>query len=208
MKIARLTHLPKGYLQNLYGADPKLAGLAYEEQKRRVFADFFSFADSWEYWLGRAGIEATDVPVGVAPLDSAFAREYDPNGSEAYLAPIVAVLRRLAPDVLYLSSLERWTPEEIAHLRAAVPSIHGVLGMAGVDVYHLPAVRHVDAFLTCMKGLAARLRSDGLPVFFMPHAFDPRVLDQVPPAEPRVDFAFFGNVFSGSHWHDTRREVL
>src|SRR5262249_33724646 len=78
----------------------------------------------------------------------------------------------------------------------------------GVDVYHLPAVRHVDAFLTCMKGLAARLRSDGLPVFFMPHAFDPRVLDQVPPAEPTVDFAFFGHVFSGSHWPDTGREVL
>jgi hypothetical protein len=199
-------HFSKDYLQVVYGTHPRFAGLPYEEQKRQIFADFFSFADSWEYWLRRAGIEATDVPIDIPQLDAAFARDHASSRDD--VDATVAVLQQLAPDVLYLSSLERWTPERIAKLRSAVPSIRGVLGMAGVDVYHLPALRQVDAFLTCMKGLAARLRADGLPAFFMPHAFDPRVLGHAARSEPRVDLAFFGNIFSGSHWHDERREVL
>src|SRR5262249_52665077 len=62
--------------------------------------------------------------------------------------------------------------------------------------------------LTCMKGLAARLRADGMEAFFMPHAFDPRILQQLQSGPRHIDFAFFGNVHSGGHWHDTRRAVL
>jgi hypothetical protein len=59
-----------------------------------------------------------------------------------------------------------------------------------------------------MKGLAARLRADGATAFFMPHAFDPRILEHPPTSEARVEFSFFGNVHFGAHWHDARSAVL
>jgi spore maturation protein CgeB len=208
MRIVRLMHFSKEYVRLRYAADAKLDQLPYEEQKRRIFSDFYSFADSWEYWLRRAGIEATDVPLGIAPLDAAFEREYGSAAASADLAVPIAVLRRLAPNLLFLSSIEYWTAERVAKLRTAVPSIRAVLGMAGVDVYHLPVLRQVDVLLTCMKGLAARLCADGAAAFFMPHAFDPRILEHIPSSGPRAQFAFFGNVHSGAHWHDMRRAVL
>src|SRR5215470_198068 len=147
MRIVRLMHFSNEYVRLRYGADPKLAQLPYEQQKQRIFSDFYSFADSWEYWLRRAGIDATDVPLGIVPLDAAFEQEYGPAAASADLAAPIAALRRLAPDVLFLSSIEYWTPERIAKVRTAVPSIRAVLGMAGVDVYHLPVLRQVDVLL-------------------------------------------------------------
>src|SRR5215470_15052599 len=113
MRIVRLMHFSNEYVRLRYGADPELNRLPYEQQKRRIFADFYSFADSWEYWLRRAGIDATDVPLGIAPLDAAFEREYGSVAGGADLAAPIAVLRRLAPDVLFLSSIEYWTAERI-----------------------------------------------------------------------------------------------
>jgi hypothetical protein len=134
MRIVRLMHFSNEYVRRRYAADPRLAELPYEDQKRRIFSDFFGFADSWEYWLRRAGIEATDVPLGIAPLDAAFEREHGCSEAGTDLAAAIAVLRHYVPDVLFLSSIEYWTSKRVAILRAAVPSIRAVLGMAGVDI--------------------------------------------------------------------------
>jgi spore maturation protein CgeB len=209
MRIVRLVTYPRAYIRQLYERRPALADLDWAEQAHAVFSDFFSMADSWGYWLRRAGIDALDVLCGVPALDAAYRRQFpDAVGSTDPVGAVAAVLRALEPDLLFLSAVENWTPEEIAALRRGAPSVRAVLGMAGVDVYHWPAVRALDAFVTCLKGLAASLREEGVRAFHMPHAFDPRILDRLGPAEKTTDFAFFGNIHPGGQWHDDRRRLL
>lgn len=209
MRIARLMSFSKDYVAYRYGADEQLASMPYEAQKAAFFSDFYVFSNSWEYWLREAGVEAFDVPFAVPALDDAYLRE---KGGQAprdgSIGAAIEVLRDLKPDVVFLSSLERWDYESIARIREEVPSVRGILGMAGVNVQNPQALSLIDSFVTCMKAQAERLREDGLDARFMPHAFEPRILDAVPPTERTIDFAFFGNVFDGAQWHDFRRRVL
>jgi hypothetical protein len=154
-------------------------------------------------------LDATDVLVGVPELDAAFAREHEgAPGPGDPIGTAGAVLRRMEPDLLFLSAVEFWTPEQILALKAQAPSVRAALGMAGVDVYHWPAVRVLDGFVTCLKGLAASLREEGVAAFHMAHAFDPRLLERLGTVEKSTDFAFFGNIFPGGQWHDERRRLL
>lgn len=206
MRIVRLVSLPPAYLRQLYARRPALAELDWAAQMGELFADFFSFADSWQYWLRQAGVDATDILFGVPALDAAFQRDH--GGDADPIATAVAVLNRLEPDLLFLSAVESWTPDQIATLRAGAPSVRAVLGMAGVEVYHWPAVRALDGFVTCIKDQAATLRAEGLAAFHLAHAFDPRLLDRLGPVEKTEAFAFFGNIYPGGQWHDARRVLL
>jgi spore maturation protein CgeB len=208
MRIARVANFFPEYVNWLYGRRPGLADLPYEDQKAAVLDDFFFFGGSWEYWLGRAGEEAEVIPFGIPQLAAAFRREYGVRSDKGEMAATIEILKRIAPDVLWFGTIERWTAEKVREIRNQIPSIRAVIGMAGVDVFHNAVLGEVDGFLTCMKGLASRLQAEGKLAAFMAHAFDPRVIEKLGPVGPKTGLSFFGNVYSGSHLHDVRRQVL
>ena len=206
MKLVRLMNFPAHYQAHYFAARPDVEGQSYDVLRRALFDDAFSFGDAWEGALRDEGLDAVDIPFGVPQLDRAFARDV---GLPAMgpLETAIAQLRKHQPEVLYLSSLESWTPEDIIALRQSVPSIRGVLGMAGIDISYSPSLREVDVFLTCIRNQATRLREGGMEASFMAHAFDPRVLTRLEEV-PREGFKFLGGFVSGPHYHDERRIIL
>lgn len=208
MRGVRFMSFPRTYTRQFYSTNPQVADLAYEDQKSALFDDGFSFSNSWERSLRSvASFQMFDVPYGVPELDHAYAIEYGVPGLTG-MAVAEDIVRRLRPQVIFLSSLESWTPAQIDTLRAASSEVRAVVGMAGVDISHLPSLRSVDLLLTCMKGFAATLQAGGMDARVVAHAFDPRVLDRIGPARERSGFSFFGNVVSGPHYHDERARIL
>lgn len=199
---------PRVYTRGFFQSGAEVGTLPYEEQKAALFADGFSFSNSWERALRSVeSFELFDVPYDVPELDSAYASEFGASGWSG-MEVAVDIIRRLRPQVVFLSSLESWTPAQIDQIRAASPEVAAIVGMAGVDISHLPSLRKVDVLLTCMKGFASKLRAEGMDARVVAHAFDPKVLDRVRFPQQRSGFTFLGNIVSGPHYHDERARLI
>ena len=207
MKVVRLMTFSGSYLAYASANGVGQGETSWLELWRGLAHDSFSFSDSWEDALRAEGVDAIDLPHGVPFIDRVYAAEMGIDGEA-----MTSTLHRLkiyAPDVLFLSSLEAWTTSQVDAIRVAVPTIRAVVGMAGVSIAHLPVLKRVDVLLTCMKGLAADLKADGLDARVVSHAFDPRILDRLDLIDDnRTGFAFFGNVVSGPQYHDERLAFL
>ncbi len=102
-------------------------------------------------------------------------------------------MRWYRPSVLFVGDFGFLPRSWLREVRTAVPSVRKLVGWCGAAYRHTRELGTYDLVLTCMPELLPRLAADGIAADLLHHAFDPRVLDALPPPSdpPR------GVVFSG-----------
>lgn len=200
------------FLDAHYAARPELADRPYREQWQSLMASSFSASDAYSTALRDLGHEADEVIVNCRPLQERWALE---NGLD-----LRRRLRRgIRPDwqeVVALAQAEAYRPD-VVHVDLLTPLARttvegfGTGGrlVVGQIATFLPAEGELDPYgliLTSFPHYVPLLRERGLACEYLRLAFDPRVLDRLPPASEEHGAVFVGGL--GRSWHGDGNDLL
>jgi hypothetical protein len=215
MRLAKISTAYPAYLERFYLKHDGLAEKTSMEQQAALDYDAFGFADFWKSALEPLGYRVTEILANAMTLQKAWAAE---NGVEipsdasesTLLLDLAAVrIRRLKPEVLFLTNYAIFSKEWIRELRERCPSIRLVLGWCGAPFNDASVFEAYDLVLTCIPELKERFVGMGHRSEHIDHAFDPRILDRISTeTEPHMDFTFIGQVVRDRRFHTEREELL
>jgi hypothetical protein len=177
------------FLDAHYARHPGLEAAPYDAQWQALMATRFGTSDAYSHFLAELGHTAHEVVVDCAPLQAAWAAAHglppDADGEATLLAQLVD----FRPDVVYLQNLHVLGDATMARIRAA-----GVLvvGQIASEAPPTSRLRMFDLILTSFPHFVDRFRRLGIATEYFRIGFDPRVLDDLGPVEPRHDAVFAG----------------
>ena len=187
------------FLDDLYAADPGLADLDFDQQRRRVLATAFGVGDAYSHTLRELGCEAQDVIVNADVMQSRWVMEHDlsPTGNihDQRRAIVAAQVEHVRPDVVFVFE---WCPlgdAFLAELRSQVRLLVGQIASP------LPTNRTFAAYhlmVSSWPPIVEHFRRVGIDAAPLRLGFDRRVLDGLTPQPPRYDVTFVGG-FAPSH---------
>lgn len=182
------------FLEEHYAKNAQLASASYSAQKVSIQSRFFGDCDFYSRALHIAGWAAEDLIVNCDPLQRAWALENCPEmGSKASLQIAVEQIRLLQPQVVYLQDLNLATSEFLSAVRPYAELMVGQIASPlpqGIDL------RGLDIIVSSFPHFVERFRSQGKAAYYQPLAFEPRVLENLPPCERRLPVTFVGGLSS------------
>jgi spore maturation protein CgeB len=211
MRLLRLCTNYQGFLDRFYFDNPGLRSAGYNEQYTRLAAECFGWADYWTHALAPFGYEVWE-PVGNAEhMQKKWALERGVKyADETWVHDIAAAqAKAFRPDVLFINDYHVYTAEFISHLREVCPSIRLVLGWCGAAYPRLENIKAYDIVLSNIPHLVTIFKNQGLSARYLPHAFEPRILNRLKKDAGTVaDFSFVGSVFKYEGLHNEREKIL
>jgi spore maturation protein CgeB len=211
MRLIRLAYNYPSYLRQFYAQHPDLKKQTYDMQYQTLMADCFGRADFLTHALSKLGYEGWEPVINAEPMQKVWAHEtgvsYKP---ETWLIDImIQQVKLFQPDILVISNNASYTVDFVHHLRSECSSIRLIIGLCGAPYLHDSAVKACDLVLSNIPSLVADFRKNGQRCEYMPHAFEPRVLDKVNRAsEQTVGFSFIGSIVKGTGFHNQRERLL
>lgn len=189
-----------GFLQHHYQSNAELVGSNYLQQLQSIQLVCFGDSDFYSNGLALAGLDASDLIINCAPLQSAWARQYSTNKEGLDLA--LEQIARLNPDVVYLQDLTIATPEFMSALR---PLTELIVGQIASPVPPQADLKSFDIIVSSFPHFVDRFRQMGIAAYYQPLGFDSRVLNQLGHVEKDVDVSFVGGL---SVAHQDRLKLL
>jgi len=200
LRIARIWRQSYGVLPGaFYQAHPHLMTAGHAEQRAAILGSRLVYGDSFSRAMQRQGHACTEIIPNMHRLQLAWARE---NGlavpqtlppTEATLDTIlVAQLRALAPEVLFVQGLNAYPPGYWPAIRAAVPGIRRIVAHVG---YRLGPGQAdgVDHLFLCSPAMLRPDELPGVPRSLLYHWFDPEAaVASAPVGERPHRFVFAG----------------
>jgi spore maturation protein CgeB len=224
VRILIVDHYYNAVINWIYRRDPGLAREDYATQRARIDDALFGQTAFQVAGLRRLGHEAWDSLVNVRPLQEAWAREHaaplsPPTrwglGRRRRWVPwprrldtqwmgqaLLAQVRHLKPDVVHIQSMDLLTPEIVADVRREVRFVVGQIAAELPTDWNYSSY---DLIVSSIPDLVDRFRREGGDAEQIPLAFEPSLLERIPPAPRDIPVSFIGS-FSRSH--ATRVEVV
>lgn len=211
MRLLKLGIYHPTYLRDFYAERPGLETQTYSTQHKTLIDDCFGSSDFWTRALNNLDYQTTDIIANAEPLQKRWARENDLSFDESrWLFEIAAAqIKKFRPRVLLVADYSTFTADFLKNIKRECPFIRLVLGWCGAPYNDASVFGEWDIVLSCIPELVADFRSKGHRCFHVNHAFEPRILDKLDPAQPpSVDFAFVGSILKQSRFHIERERIL
>ncbi len=195
------TYYPE-FLKDLSAADAGLAALPFDQQRRRLFASFFSVSDAYSVGLRKLGCDAQEIICNADHAQSAWAVENDLNPTTENIHDrrrqiLAAQIKRFRPDVLYVFE---WSPLGDAFLAEMKSHVGMIVGQIASPLPENRTFAAYDLMVSSFPPIVEHFHRRGTAAEPLKLAFDPRVLDHLPPRVPKYDVTFVGG-FAPSHAH-------
>lgn len=198
------TYYP-GYVDGIYAAHPGLAQQPLSTQLNVLHAGLF--AESWAQVdaLEAMGHKARHHIVGVPALDAAWRQLSGQHARFRARSTWRTLTDRVeweSPDLVYVGMVDT-LPEDVVKRIRKTSFVMGQVATAlpswDLDCY--------DVIVSSIPAMVAELRDRRhVNAAYLPLAFEPRVLEMVPPRERDVAVSFIGSLNGPQHAH--RREVV
>jgi hypothetical protein len=211
MRLTFLTTLYPGYIQAFYRSRPGLEARAHLEQKAALDQDGFAWNGALEPAFAPLGYCVQSIYANVAPLQGAWAGEETGGGGPAvnWIEDVALLqIERFRPEILFVDDLAVFRARWIERARRACGSIRLVVGFCGVDVHDMETVKACDAIFTPARYTVDRFEKQGCKAFLLRHAFNPAILDRLPPILPREGLLFTGSMGRGEGLHRERERLV
>lgn len=195
------TYYP-GFIEHHYKSHSGLVQGSYGEQHRSLQEACFGDSDFYSSGLRRAGWSAVDMIANCAPLLYRWAEEHGADPKSASLDIVLAQIRDVRPQVLYLQDLGMGTKEFLAAVRPYADLIVGQIASP------IPPQAYLDGFdilISSFPHFVEMFRSQGRTAYYQPLAFDPRVIERVGALPREFPLTFVGGL---SPAHRERQELL
>jgi len=158
----------------------------------------FGDSDFYSHGMSKQGWQAHDLITNCNPLQDQWARENDYTGDD----PIwLEQIRRYEPDVVYAQGIwlvnDDTYPVIKEHCKLIVGQLGSVTNSYKLDKY--------DVIFTAIAPYVDRFREAGVSSYYLPLAFEPRVLDRIKKVERDIPLSYVGHLH---HTHHRRKDVL
>lgn len=181
------------FLSENYERNPEMAARTYREQLDNLLKCRFGDSDFYSHSMGVRGWKAVDIIPNCKPLQKRWAKEETVSGGLFDI--LVAQVRQLSPDVLYIQDMSIGTRRLIEAVRPFVGLMVGQIACPMAGSTYFPGF---DIIFSSFPHYVAEFRKQGLTAFYQPLAFDPRVLANIGRPERDLSVTFIGGV-SGHH---------
>ena len=192
------TYYPQ-FLDRLYGDEPDLAEVDFEEHRRRVFATGFCLSDAYSQGLRAVGCEAHDVIVNADTMQQRWANEHglsiSGNIHDQRRRIVAAQIEQLRPDILYVFEWSSLGDAFLAEVKSCVRLLMGQIASPLRDDRTYSAY---DLMISSWPPIVDYFRSEGAKAELLKLAFDRRALDSLASQPPQYDVTFVGG-FAPSH---------
>ncbi len=202
-----------------YEVDPGLDSLSYEECTKRLFSRPIYYGDAYSQALASRGFAAAQVVPMCRPLQYKWANVRNMWNPSAWMARVPwnsgpvqlarqwtdnwvlsrILLRQVAkycPEIVWLFSGIAVSGRELKSWRQYAE--HVILWWSCPLADGFPYAEF-DLILTAIPSLIEHFGRQGIKTAHMPHAFDPRILAQVPCLENRLPRVAFAGSLSPDH---------
>lgn len=198
------------YLNRFFELYPESKRLSYDE----LFALFVKGCCGWntnyKNYLAALGNEAHEICINFEFLQKLWAKEHGVKyNSQNWLREIVAAqLNEYKPDILFLDDLYFCDSEVRQFLRDSSPKTTKIVGWRAAPTEDYNAFRDIDLMLTCTPLFLKEMRDHGLKADMVLHAFEPAILELIPPQQRDIDFSFLGHIVLRDGFHNERLALV
>jgi len=182
------TYYPS-FLRSLYERKPELRALPYRQQLESLLRESFGDSDFYSEGVKQAGWDADNIVVNCSDLQDAWAHEI--GISKHGLEVAVEQIERLRPQVTYIQDLGIATSE---FLQAIRPHTELIIGQIASGVPPHADLRRIDLIFSSFPHFVERFRQQGLTAYYLPLAFEPRVLRALPQSSRTHSVTFIGGL--------------
>ncbi len=186
----------ESFLNNLYRSSPALNNQPYYQQKRAIIETCFGDSDYYSSGMEVYGWDADDLIMNCAQVQTSWVLENN-IPAQTHLDVLIAQIRHFHPEVLYLQDLSQATESFIAAVRPHVKLIVGQIASPIPPSAHL---RGFDIIFSSFPHFVEKFRQLGISAYYLPLAFEPRVLQRLPLTERTIPVSFVGGI-SPFHGH-------
>lgn len=161
------------FLRSLYEKAPHVLLEPYQKQKDIIQGSFFGDSDFYSEGIKKTGWGAEDLIVNCIPLQETWGRENNFSGQNLNIA--VEQIRSAKPQVVYIQDISLATKEFLSAIR---PYTELIVGQIASPVPPQADIQGFDMIISSFPHFAERFRKEGITSYYVPLAFDPRVLEK------------------------------
>ncbi len=196
------------YLKKFYRKHESFDELSYDELFAMVVEDIFGSADFIHQHLRDMGIESKLVFYNNRNLQRKWNADLKDS---SFFEILIAQIKDFSPDILFITNMHIFSKAELSVMKEILlPKKIKLVG------FHYTALSNVflqnatlyDQIYTGNNVYVDRMRKHGLPVYLLRHAFEPSILGRIPECEKMNRLCFLGSIFTGSHVHNNRLDML
>lgn len=186
-----------GAIRSAYDADGALAGRPFAEQVAAVSRMQLIRSDSYARGLAKLGHETWHIYSDIPPLLATWLRERGLSGNgtiqDQGRAAVLGQVREFAADAVIIQGLGGYPPDLAQAIRDHAPTVRIVAATEGSRIKP-ETLGGVDLLIVNLPALKEMAIACGKESVYLPHAFDPSVMERLPTDPgPPVPFAFTGS---------------
>ncbi|MCU4156681.1 glycosyltransferase family 1 protein [Carboxylicivirga sp. A043] len=210
-RLVKITSYYKDFLSYYYINNPKVKALNYEQQHAHLMQQRFAWSDAYAFAFRQMWYDAHEIVANARPLQEQWCEENNskPENDKEIL---VAQLKQLKPEVIWLQDSYSFNGDFIEFLKRQIPSIKLAIGncCSPISPQYYSDFKAFDLITVCAPYFKDLLESNGLPeCIVVPHAFDSRILDEVKNVQKnKHDFLFTGSLILDQNFHKERIQLL
>lgn len=208
MNLVHITTLYPGYLADFERRHPEAAHLTFAEHRASLYNDAFGWSNYFEKYLAARGHQTLHLVANYSALQNKWAIEngFTPPSSDASFSIIRAQVKAARPDILFIEDCYAIPPAKVQAILEDAPSISAVACNQGIDDNLAALVPQGALLITCSRPLVSSWQKLGYRAALLRHAFEPAVLQNLPPSYSKHPLTFIG---SCSPWiHPERHSWL
>lgn len=211
MRFLKVSNYYQQYLDDFFATYPQASALPFEQEMALLMGDRNLWSDAWKRTIETAGLGCgCEVVINHESLQKKWAREHGVKySSSGWLLEIFeAQVRDFQPDILFSQDFSYIPSGYRTYLRARVPAIRWMIGWDGVARNNPSAYSECDLVLSCVEETADFYRAKGIPSYFLGHAFDPVIHQEIGAGKRTHELGFVGSVYLGPGGHIRRFHFL
>lgn len=195
MNLVHVTTLYPGYIADFERRHPETPGLSFADHRAALYEDAFGWSDYFVRHLSARGHRGLHLVANYAALQGKWAREhgFTPAANHGAFSIVQAQVRATRPDVLFVEDCFTFSAPKVRTLIETSPSIRAVACFHGFESDPTAIVPRDALLLTCAMGLVEDWQALGYRTALLRHAFEPSVLDGLPPLAERATVSFVGS---------------
>jgi len=207
-KFLKVATFYNEYLQLFYRKNQHVKQMPYNQQYKTLMQDFFSWSDSYEYYLSQLGYQTHQIIANAFSLQEQWAKENNTNKKAKEL--VLEQIKAIQPEILFIQDPSYFSKDFLHQIKKEVSSIKLVMAYRcapsvekELDVYSV-----CDVVLTCSCEIVQYLKNKNIDAMMLPHAFDKRILQFIDTSNKKEKLVFAGSFVLSGGYHNKRKEFF
>ena len=164
------------YISKFYKIHEGLSSKPYNNQLECLINDCFGDSDYYSNGLKACGWDAKDVITNCAFIQEQWKRENN-SAAKDFFHVLIDQIKTYKPDVVYIHDLSIWGRKEF--LAAVRPLTKLIVGQIAYPLSNETHLNGFDIIFSSFPHYVDHFQKKGVTSFYIPLAFDPRVLDKI-----------------------------